>query len=100
LGQTQVGVVDGPVKLVTDADGDEKSASAVYIEEAPVDDLSTRSGLLFPVHSIAKRLRRHLRDQGMADVSISTESVLAMSASLEYITAEVMEIAGNHARDW
>jgi len=55
---------------------------------------SSRSGLTFPVG----RIHRHLRKGNYAE-RIGAGAPVYMTAVLEYLTAEVLELAGNAARD-
>ncbi len=55
---------------------------------------SARAGLQFPV----ARVRRHLR-QGRYGKRVGTGAGVYLAAVLEYLTAEVLELAGNAARD-
>lgn len=55
---------------------------------------SNRAGLQFPVG----RIHRHLRNGGYAD-RIGAGAPVYLAAVLEYLTAEILELAGNAARD-
>jgi histone H2A len=55
---------------------------------------SSRAGLQFPVG----RLARYLKEGGYAS-RISGSAPVYMAAVLEYIVAEVLELAGNAAKD-
>ncbi len=55
---------------------------------------SSRSGLTFPVG----RIHRHLRKGNYAE-RIGAGAPVYMTAVIEYLTAEVLELAGNAARD-
>lgn len=55
---------------------------------------SSRAGLQFPVGRIA----RHLKRGNYAD-RIGAGASVYMGAVLEYLTAEILELAGNAARD-
>ncbi|CAF0775399.1 unnamed protein product [Rotaria sordida] len=55
---------------------------------------STRAGLQFPV----SRIHRHLR-QGSYSERIAGGSPVYLAAVLEYLSAEILELAGNAARD-
>ena len=55
---------------------------------------SSRAGLQFPVG----RIHRHLKAGGYAD-RIGAGAPVYLGAVLEYLTAEVLELAGNAARD-
>ena len=56
--------------------------------------LQSQAGLQFPVG----RIRRLLRKGHYAD-RIGIGSAVYMAAVLEYLAAEIMELAGNAARD-
>lgn len=53
-----------------------------------------KAGLQFPVG----RIHRHLRKGGYAD-RVGAGAPVYLAAVLEYLTAEVLELAGNAARD-
>lgn len=55
---------------------------------------SSKAGLQFPVG----RIHRHLRKGGYAD-RIGAGAPVYMASVMEYLTAEVIELAGNAARD-
>lgn len=55
---------------------------------------SSRAGLQFPVG----RIHRHLREGRYAD-RIGAGAPVYLAAVLEYLTAEILELAGNAARD-
>lgn len=55
---------------------------------------SNRAGLQFPVG----RIHRHLRNGRYAD-RIGAGAPVYLAAVLEYLTAEILELAGNAARD-
>ena len=59
-----------------------------------VKSRATRAGLQFPVGRIARYMRR----QKMASRLTETAPVY-MAAVLEYLCAEILELAGNAARD-
>eukprot|EP01108_Squamamoeba_japonica_P001089 TRINITY_DN142_c0_g1_i1.p1 TRINITY_DN142_c0_g1~~TRINITY_DN142_c0_g1_i1.p1 ORF type:complete len:157 (+),score=75.54 TRINITY_DN142_c0_g1_i1:64-471(+) len=55
---------------------------------------STRAGLQFPVG----RVHRHLRD-GRYAARVGAGAPVYMAAVLEYLAAEILELAGNASRD-
>jgi histone H2A len=55
---------------------------------------SSKAGLQFPVG----RIHRHLRNGNFAD-RIGAGAPVYLAAVLEYLSAEVLELAGNAARD-
>lgn len=55
---------------------------------------SSRAGLQFPVG----RLHRHIKQGGYAD-RVGAGAPVYLGAVLEYLTAEILELAGNAARD-
>ena len=55
---------------------------------------SSKAGLQFPVG----RIHRHLKDGNFAD-RVGAGAPVYLAAVLEYLSAEVLELAGNAARD-
>merc|ERR1712032_1688625 len=56
--------------------------------------LNQRSGLVFPVSRIAKALKR-----GGHAKRLAVGASIYLTAVIEYITAEILELAGNAAKD-
>lgn len=71
-------------KRLTGGDGKEKARSS----------MSSKSGLVFPVARFSKQLKR-----GGYGKRIATGGAIYLTAVIEYITAEILELAGNAAKD-
>lgn len=56
---------------------------------------SARAGLQFPVG----RIKRYLKRNAQSKIRIGSKSAIYLTAVLEYLTAEVLELAGNAAKD-
>ncbi|SNX81795.1 probable histone H2A F/Z family member HTZ1 [Melanopsichium pennsylvanicum] len=56
---------------------------------------SARAGLQFPVG----RIHRHLKNRTQNHIRIGAKAAVYTSAILEYLTAEVLELAGNASKD-
>ena len=62
--------------------------------KAKAKSRSARAGLLFPVG----RIHRHLRKGNYAK-RVGSGAPVFLAAVMEYLTAEILELAGNAARD-
>ncbi|KAI0742485.1 histone-fold-containing protein [Daedaleopsis nitida] len=74
------------------------SAPAAEVPAAQQRQLQTRSskaGLQFPVG----RIHRYLKQRTQHNVRIGAKAAVYTSAILEYLTAEVLELAGNASKD-
>ncbi|KAK0213543.1 histone 2A [Armillaria novae-zelandiae] len=60
-----------------------------------VQTRSQRAGLQFPVG----RIHRYLKQRTQHNVRIGAKAAVYTSAILEYLTAEVLELAGNASKD-
>lgn len=56
---------------------------------------SARAGLQFPVG----RVKRYLKRNAMGKARVGSKAAIYLTAVLEYLTAEVLELAGNCAKD-
>lgn len=56
---------------------------------------SARAGLQFPVG----RIKRYLKRNAAGRTRVGSKSAIYLTAVLEYLTAEVLELAGNAAKD-
>lgn len=56
---------------------------------------SARAGLQFPVG----RVKRYLKRQAQNKIRVGSKAAIYLTAVLEYLTAEVLELAGNAAKD-
>jgi histone H2A len=63
-------------------------------ERTKAKSRSSRAGLQFPVG----RIHRHLRD-GRYAARIGAGAPVYLASVMEYLTAEILELAGNAARD-
>ncbi|KAI0052397.1 histone 2A [Auriscalpium vulgare] len=76
-----------------------KSRSGVPAQQTdPSKNFQTRSakaGLQFPVG----RIHRYLKQRTQNNVRIGAKAAVYTSAILEYLTAEVLELAGNASKD-
>lgn len=58
-----------------------------------------RSGLVFGVGIVGRRLKRKLKDSNLQHVQIENGAVQFLSAVLEYLCAEVAELSGMSGYD-
>ncbi|KAI0632726.1 histone-fold-containing protein [Trametes polyzona] len=75
------------------------SSAAAPPEPAPqqrvLQTRSQKAGLQFPVG----RIHRYLKQRTQHNVRIGAKAAVYTSAILEYLTAEVLELAGNASKD-
>ncbi|ORX55190.1 histone H2A.V, partial [Hesseltinella vesiculosa] len=71
------------------------SDSAADKKTQPAVSQSARSGLQFPVG----RIHRYLKARGRSHARVSAKAAVYTAAILEYLTAEVLELAGNATKD-
>ena len=60
-----------------------------------IQSSSARAGLQFPVG----RIKRYLKRSASGKARVSSKAAIYLTAVLEYLTAEVLELAGNAAKD-
>jgi len=72
------------------------SVSSMGMDERKIlQTRSFRAGLQFPVG----RLHRYLKQRTQNNMRVGAKAAVYLAAVLEYLTAEVLELAGNAARD-
>ncbi|NWY93008.1 H2AX protein, partial [Loxia curvirostra] len=71
-----------------------KQAAAVSPRSASKKSKSARAGLQFPVGRVYRLLRR-----GNYADRIGSGAAIYLAAVIEYVTAEILELAGNAARE-
>ncbi|KAI8889341.1 histone H2A.V, partial [Backusella circina FSU 941] len=64
-------------------------------DKPPTMSQSARSGLQFPVG----RIHRYLKKQSGANIRVGSKAAVYTAAILEYLTAEILELAGNATKD-
>jgi len=64
-------------------------------ERKSLQTRSSRAGLQFPVG----RLHRYLKQKTQNNMRVGAKAAVYLAAVLEYLSAEVLELAGNAARD-
>jgi len=64
-------------------------------EKAPSMSRSQRAGLQFPVG----RIHRYLKNRTLNNARVGAKAAVYSAAILEYLTAEVLELAGNASKD-
>ncbi|KAH8822788.1 histone-fold-containing protein [Flagelloscypha sp. PMI_526] len=75
--------------------GKSNSASKAEGEKKVFATRSQKAGLQFPVG----RIHRYLKGRTQHNVRIGAKAAVYTSAILEYLTAEVLELAGNASKD-
>ncbi|PIL26191.1 hypothetical protein GSI_11946 [Ganoderma sinense ZZ0214-1] len=70
-------------------------ASATPSQQRTLQTRSQKAGLQFPVG----RIHRYLKQRTQYNVRIGAKAAVYTSAILEYLTAEVLELAGNASKD-
>ncbi|KAF0396309.1 putative histone H2A variant 3-like protein [Gigaspora rosea] len=64
-------------------------------DRTPVVSRSQRAGLQFPVG----RIHRYLKKRTLNNARVGAKAAVYSAAILEYLTAEVLELAGNASKD-
>ncbi|KAI9508060.1 histone 2A, partial [Russula earlei] len=75
--------------------GKSKVSEVPTIEAKAFQTRSAKAGLQFPVG----RIHRYLKQRTQNNVRIGAKAAVYTSAILEYLTAEVLELAGNASKD-
>ncbi|KAF8487464.1 histone-fold-containing protein [Russula ochroleuca] len=75
--------------------GKSKVSEAITVEAKVFQTRSAKAGLQFPVG----RIHRYLKQRTQNNVRIGAKAAVYTSAILEYLTAEVLELAGNASKD-
>ena len=79
-------------KIAKDKSG--KAGKTGKVPESRSASVTTRSGLTFPVHRFAKQLKK-----GGYAKRLAIGGSIYLTAVIEYVTAEILELAGNSAKD-
>lgn len=75
--------------------GAEKPKASTSSDPKKVISRSSRAGLQFPVG----RIHRHLKNRVSRQERVGATAAVYSAAILEYLTAEVLELAGNACKD-
>jgi len=75
--------------------GKSKINESLTVEAKVFQTRSAKAGLQFPVG----RIHRYLKQRTQNNVRIGAKAAVYTSAILEYLTAEVLELAGNASKD-
>jgi len=75
--------------------GAASAAAAAASTPKTIQTRSAKAGLQFPVG----RIHRYLKQRTQHNVRIGAKAAVYTSAILEYLTAEVLELAGNASKD-
>ncbi|KAF9040080.1 histone-fold-containing protein [Panaeolus papilionaceus] len=71
------------------------ATAAQQTQQKVISTRSQKAGLQFPVG----RIHRYLKQRTVHNVRIGAKAAVYTSAILEYLTAEVLELAGNASKD-
>nr|2JSS_A Chain A, Chimera of Histone H2B.1 and Histone H2A.Z [Saccharomyces cerevisiae] len=84
-----------PGELAKHAVSEGTRAVTKYSSSTQAQSSSARAGLQFPVGRIKRYLKRHATGR----TRVGSKAAIYLTAVLEYLTAEVLELAGNAAKD-
>merc|ERR1712203_1055994 len=82
-------------RIETDEDGWRQGRQGLGQGETEGGLQEPRAGLQFPVG----RIHRHLKSRAFSSGRVGATAAVYISAILEYLTAEVLELAGNASKD-
>ncbi|KAJ3040282.1 Histone H2A.V [Rhizophlyctis rosea] len=90
-GETRGKILD----LADNADSNAAANTKQKKEKQQAYSRASRAGLQFPVG----RIHRYLKERTQNNVRVGAKSAVYAAAILEYLTAEVLELAGNASKD-
>ncbi|THH14373.1 hypothetical protein EW146_g5941 [Bondarzewia mesenterica] len=84
-----------PAKGGKSKSGEGSATAPTQTERRAFQTRSAKAGLQFPVG----RIHRYLKQRTQNNMRIGAKAAVYTSAILEYLTAEVLELAGNASKD-